>query len=409
MLDEDSSIKSFGNSKEDPLIVIVKGKTINMGGVLDVRSNLNRLQLQFTTADLNLLLQKDTAKYNRLESPVLTLTEALQIRAFARSAIKSATQKAIGIREGILLDGPLNLSQGQGKSSFYYAYSRFGGILVAKVYGEMHEKDFQREVDVNRALGTHKNIVEFVKSFTVENTENQTRHVIIMPFFARSAADLLMQHSPVDFRILATIARDCVAALCHIHSKNYCFADLKPANIMLHCGEQGGATLVDFGAAVKLKDSLVEITGKFCLDLANSQSQGSELLDWTCLGTTLAQVADIDISHYSSRVQLLTFLKSGNHSLNELLKQLIISCLENPRRSHIEAALQPLLSSFCKLCQCTFIKPRHHCRKCSYSVCGEHSGRKSNVPPYTKPVRVCDDCFMMGQSQNEEEEKEEKE
>ncbi|KAE9073531.1 hypothetical protein PF010_g25034 [Phytophthora fragariae] len=110
----------------------------------------------------------------------------------------------------------------------------------------MHRQTFQREVAVNRALGSHPNIVQFLKSFSIANTEGEQRHIIVMPFFARSAADLLAQHSPVDpveLGALTTIARDCVSALCHIHAKKFCFADLKPANIMLHCGEQGGATL----------------------------------------------------------------------------------------------------------------------------------------------------------------------
>ncbi|EGZ18626.1 hypothetical protein PHYSODRAFT_315278 [Phytophthora sojae] len=142
----------------------------------------------------------------------------------------------------------------------------------------MHSEAFQREVDVNRALETHANIVQFVKSFSIESSEGEQRHIIVMPFFARSAADLLTLHAPVGLRALTTIACDCVSALGHIHSKNYCFADLKPANIMLHCGKEGGASLVDFGAS---------ITDQFCLDVAISQ--GSELLDWTCLGTTLAR------------------------------------------------------------------------------------------------------------------------
>ncbi|KAI9989486.1 hypothetical protein PInf_019769 [Phytophthora infestans] len=338
-LSVDALIGSFGVTMMDALIVQVPQRA----AVLDVRSNLNRVQVQFATRDLKYLLAKDTAKYNWLQSPALTNAEALQIRAVARSAIKSFTRQAIRIREGILLDGPLNLRQGQAKSGFYYAFSTFGGILGAKVYGAMHKHEFQREVEVNLALGSHSNIVQFIKSFSIENAENEPRHIIVMPFFARCAADMLMQHSPVEPRALVTIARDCISALCHIHSKKYCFADLKPANIMLHCGERGGATLVDFGGAVRLGDSIVEITEEFCLDVAIFQ--GSELLDWTCLGTTLAQLAGIDISMYHSRLQLITFLNDGNHSVNKLIEQLIISCLVNPCLSHIEAALKPLLNS----------------------------------------------------------------
>ncbi|GMG17790.1 unnamed protein product [Phytophthora fragariaefolia] len=282
-----SSVNELGRDEDNAIIIQVPQRS----AVLDVRRNLNRVRVQFATGELNYLLAKDTANYNRLELPALTSAEALQIRAIARSAIKSATRNAIGIREGVLLDRPLILSQGQAKSSFYYAYSRFGGILVAKVY--------------------------FSQVISTGNAENEQRHVIVMPFFARCAADLLMQQSPIELRALITIAHDCFEALCHIHSKKYCFADLKPAKTMLHSGEQGGASLVDFGGAVRLGDPIVEVTDQFCLDVA--ELQGSELLDWTCLGTTLAQLADIDITEYRSRQDLVRSLKDGHEQVDHLV------------------------------------------------------------------------------------------
>ncbi|GMF31567.1 unnamed protein product [Phytophthora lilii] len=338
-LESTTKVRSLGGSKEDAVVVQVPQRDT----FVHVRRNLSRVKVPFATRELNHLFNKDTTKYILLGSFALTREEALQIRASARSAIKSATQRAIAIREGVLLDGPLHVSQGQAKSSFYYAYSRFGGILAAKVYGEKYLHAFQTEVEVNLALGSHDNIVQFLKSFSIKNADNEPRHIIVMPFFARSAADLLALQSPIELRALVTIARDCISALCHIHSRGYCFADLKPANIMLRCGEQGGATLVDFGGTVRLGVSVVEITEPFCLDAPTLQ--GSELLDWTCLGTTLAQLAGIDISVYYSRLELALSLKDGDHSVNKLVEQLIVSCLEDPCQRHIEAALTPLLNS----------------------------------------------------------------
>ncbi|KAL8001196.1 putative protein kinase [Plasmopara halstedii] len=320
-----SSVSELGKDEDNAIIVQVRKRAVAM----DVRGNLNRVQVQFATGELNYLLNKDPARYSLLQSPALTSGEALQIRTSVRSAIKSVTRNAIGIREGVLLDGPLNLSQGQAKSAFYYAYSRFGGILVAKVYGAMYKEAFQREVDVNYALGSHANIVQFVKSFSIGNTENEPRHIIVMPFFARCAADLLTQQSPIELRALITIAHNCFKALCHIHSKKYCFADLKPANIMLHSGNK--------------------VTDQFCLDVA--KLQGSELLDWTCLGTTMAQLANIDITKYHSRQDLVRFLKDGHEQVDHLVGQLIISCLENPSETRIKSALNCLPISFCKICR----------------------------------------------------------
>ncbi|KAE9299736.1 hypothetical protein PR003_g22918 [Phytophthora rubi] len=257
----------------------------------------------------------------------------------------------------------------------------------------MHRQTFEREIAVNRALGSHPNIAQFVKSFSVTNTEGEQRHIIVMPFFARSAADLLTQHSPVEIGALATIARDCLSALCHIHDKQFCFADLKPSNIMLHCGEQGGATLVDFGGVVGLGNPIVERTGQFCLDV--DVRQGSELLDWTCLGTTLANLAGIPITRYRLTTELVEFLNDEHCEVDGRVRRLILSCLVNPSGSRIQEALAPLLKPFCKTCQRNFnmMRWRHHCRKCGYSVCDEHSRRKLPVPPDAKPVRVCDECF----------------
>ncbi|KAE8911428.1 hypothetical protein PF005_g2686 [Phytophthora fragariae] len=394
----DDADRAAGLGPIHVLVVVPEEAPAPLSGELDVRDNLDRLEVPFATRDLNYLLDYDTAKYSSLRSTALSYAEAARILAAARSAIKSATQRAIEIREGVLLDGPLNLPQGQTKSNFYYAYSRFGGILAAKVYGEMHSEAFQREVDVNRALGSHPNIVQFLNSFSVENSTGEQRHIIVMPFFARSAADLLVQHSPVEVRALTTIARDCVSALCHIHAKKYCFADLKPANIMLHCGEQGGATLIDFGGAVALSHPIVECTDQFCLDLA--ESRASELLDWTCLGTTLAKLAGIDIARFHSRAELVKFLNDKHNRLGKCVRQLILSCLVKPSGSRIEAAVAPLLGSICKVCQCKFnvFKRCHQCPKCGCLVCGPHCRSKLRLPLYLKPVRVCDECFKSSSS-----------
>jgi serine/threonine protein kinase len=98
-----------------------------------------------------------------------------------------------------------------------------------------------------------------------------------MPFLPRSVADLLMQHSTVPLQTIAVIARDCIAALFHIHSKGYCFGDVKPSNIMFSTEEHGGAIVVDFGATVRIGDPIVEITDQYCLDV--NVSQGSEAMD----------------------------------------------------------------------------------------------------------------------------------
>ncbi|KAI9910899.1 hypothetical protein PsorP6_010832 [Peronosclerospora sorghi] len=226
---------------------------------------------------------RDEAHAIIVQSPALTPAEALLIRTISRSSIKSFTRNAIGIREGALPDGPINLSQGQAKSAFYYAYSRFGGILVAKVYGTMYKQEFQRGVDVNFPLGS------------------------------RTTSRILLSFSSLFYWKLRKQT-----------AENY-------------------RTLV--GGAVRLGTPIVEITDQFCLDVA--KSHGSELLDWTCLGTTLAQLADIDITNYHSRQDLIRYLKDGHESVDTLVGQHIICCLENPSESRIKAVLNRLPNSFC--------------------------------------------------------------
>lgn len=159
----------------------------------------------------------------------------------------------------------------------YYAFSASGGVLAAKVYNE-HKEDFLREVEISKAL-EHKNLVKFIKTFSIQN---ETRHIIIMPFFPRSMADVLMQYHSLPLDAIKVIARNCFDALCHLHSKNYCFADLKPSNIMLQNSERGHATLVDYGATVSIGSPIIEFTPHYCLD-ANTFT-ATKPLDWICLG-----------------------------------------------------------------------------------------------------------------------------
>ncbi|TMW66954.1 hypothetical protein Poli38472_012070 [Pythium oligandrum] len=57
-LEEDSPIESYGATKKDVLIVQVPQRAVAM----DVRGNLNRVQVQFATGELNHLLNKDPGK-----------------------------------------------------------------------------------------------------------------------------------------------------------------------------------------------------------------------------------------------------------------------------------------------------------------------------------------------------------
>jgi len=145
-----------------------------------------------------------------------------------------------------------------------------------------------------------------------------------MPFFPRSAADMLTQHFPIPLTGIRVIARNCFDALCHLHSKGFCFVDLKPSNIMLQSGEQGHATLVDYGATVRTGSPIIEFTRSYCLDADTNTA--TEHMDWICLGTTLAQIAGFNLSSIKTAVDLVNEVSRSISNTNDALKKLLISC-----------------------------------------------------------------------------------
>ena len=324
------TMDSLGKTEEDALVVAVPASNLPFTSIAD---KLQQLGVEFSIRDINYLINNDTAKYSLLKSSQLTPDEARKILTFAKSKIKSSTHKAIGQQHSFFLDGSLNVGQGQAKSSLYYAFSESGVVLVAKVYNG-NKESFLREVDTNQAL-EHKNLVKFVKTFSIQD---EARHVIIMPLFPRSVADWLIQDSALPLAAVKIIARSCFDALCHLHSKRFCFADLKPSNIMLHNSEPSYATLVDYGATVRIGSPIIEFTGIYCLDA--DIITATEHLDWICLGTTLAQIGGFDILNFERAADLVNEVCRSIKDDN--LKKLILSCLQSPSSSKIESALNQL-------------------------------------------------------------------
>jgi serine/threonine protein kinase len=332
-LEEDSLLNGLGSSMKEALVVAVHASDAFNLPFTSIPDKLQRLEVEFSVRDINYLINNDTAKYSLLKSPQLTRGEALAILNFAKSKIKSATQKAIGLQHSFYLDGSLNVGQGQAKSTLYYAFSESGVVLVAKVYNG-NKDSFLREVEINQAL-EHKNLVKFVKTFSIQD---EARHVIIMPFFPRSVADWLIQNSVLPLAAVKIIAQSCFNALCHLHSKRFCFADLKPSNIMLQNATPSTATLVDFGAAVQIGSRIIEFTQPYCLDADTITA--TEDLDWICLGTTLAEIVGFVIFNFKKAADLINEVYRS--AKEDSLKRLIVSCLDSPSSSKIESALNQL-------------------------------------------------------------------
>ena len=298
-----------------PLVIKSKIPHVIESGA-NVEDNLKRFKIDFTSKLIMSIMDKNPPGYQILRSNP-SEKEARKIITDAKSSLFSATRNAIGLQNDIFLDGALNAGQGQVKSKFFYAFTKTGGVLVAKVYSPASKEAFDHEVLASNAFD-HPNIVKFLKSFSIEKG-----HIIIMPYFPRTVHDIKTQYTFVPIGAIATVARDIYSAVAHIHEKGYCFADVKPSNIVLENQEQGKAVLVDFGATVKLGSKIKEVTDAYCLDYnTNIASVG---LDWICFATTLSQLADINISLYATVTSVGEAV--NNSSIDPLLKNVITCCL----------------------------------------------------------------------------------
>ncbi|KAJ3328826.1 hypothetical protein HDU76_009221 [Blyttiomyces sp. JEL0837] len=230
-----------------------------------IEQRLNRLGISFLPTDLRYLKNNDYIRYRALFDSHLPKDEKQDIINVAKSRIKSETRAVIRSLQAnsILVDSLLSESNGQLKASFYYAFTESGDIMAAKVYNRESKASYDHEVDINEKLASHENIVKFAKNCSLPD---DSRHFIIMPYFPRSASDLLKHYPKFPRQTIVTIVRDIFSALKHIHSRGYCFVDLKPANIMLKSSEEGRAVLVDFGATVRIGSYLKETTERYCLD-----------------------------------------------------------------------------------------------------------------------------------------------
>ena len=261
-------------------------------------------------------MDREPKLLEKLYSTNIKKNEVLKILHSTRSTIQSKTRNALGIKEGYFLDGPLNNVSGQIKSSLYHVFSDSAGVLVAKVYSDSKDA-FDNEVEM-AARFNHGNIIKFIKSFQISDHLDG----IIMPFFPKSVNDLFIQYKVVPIKAITTIARDCFFALEHIHSIGYCYGDFKPSNVMLESGEIGHAVLVDFGSAVKLGSALIEYSENYCLC---KPSIGTREIDWICYGSTLAQLAGLNIIDHSN-TSLIDIVSQS--TIDSLLKTLIISALK---------------------------------------------------------------------------------
>lgn len=118
-----------------------------------------------------------------------------------------------------------------------------------------------------------------------------------MPFYPRSAMDLLLAKAMPD-DLVDLIAVSVFKAVKYLHSKGFCFGDIKPTNIMLGAAEP---VLIDLAAIVPLGDMIVESSMVYCLD--SRLDVASEVLDYFCLGSTISQLMGVQITTRGSLLQ----------------------------------------------------------------------------------------------------------
>jgi len=94
-------------------------------------------------------------------------------------------------------------------------------------------------------------------------------------------------------------------------------------------------------------------------------------------------------------------VREGESTLEELGQQLSWSKLQL-RTLKDESSVSGVWQedsavSSCKICEKEFglSRRKHHCRNCGHIFCFSCSDNKMKLPSSAKPMRVCDDCYLV--------------
>ena len=391
-LDPTLPLNGLGGPK-DMLFVVVPG------GAQSVSQAVARLDIKFSTNELKFIRCNPNLPDVKGIVEARSDTKRMQARLAIQNQVWKRVRKSFLKSHQLILNGSLSaLGQGQTKSSVYLALSAAGNVLAVKVFSNCRE-DFDREISAREGIGGHPNIVPFQSSMSVSvplgpdsadsqkatassasrqsisvlrrstppfqtrqqspaptsslpppsaptsATDTNNYHAICMPVYPRSAKHWLKECSEMPQDAIKVIVRDCFSALCHIHSKGYCYADLKPSNVMLDSSEAGTprAILIDFGGAVPLHTALFETTEHYVLEKLGRDTMATEVIDWTCLGSMTAELCGVNISTYSSKPLLIDRCLQFGGSNADILS-FVVCCLQTPLCDSIKSALDKMLS-----------------------------------------------------------------
>ena len=205
--------------------------------------------------------------------------------------------------EAFIIDGE-HFARGQSTSSLHLCARAASPheLLCAKIYvaDSAAEKAAEREASCGRAVrealpATRGDIQTGLVRFAVEGTLADGRHIIVMPYFPLSLADvahLFLQRASQSLpaRNLAQLAIGLAVALRTLHALGLAHCDVKPANVMLR--GDGWPALVDLAAATRFGEPPAEVTRRWVV--AESPAAVSALLgsatpalDLHCLAATV--------------------------------------------------------------------------------------------------------------------------
>ncbi|KAK9894814.1 Pkinase-domain-containing protein [Cystobasidium minutum MCA 4210] len=141
---------------------------------------------------------------------------------------------------------------GQGASgSVYVAKTIETGVKVAIKQMDLSAQP-RKELIVNEILvmkdSKHPNIVNFLESFLVKNTELW----VVMEFMEGGALTDVIDNNTLEEEQISAICFETCKGLQHLHNQHIIHRDIKSDNVLLDC--QGHVKITDFGFSAKLTD-----------------------------------------------------------------------------------------------------------------------------------------------------------
>lgn len=236
--------------------------------------------------------------------------------------------------EGLSLNGSVT-SFGQRGVEILYAFDG-PSVLCAKIGARV-----SREFEISQEIHRERNcptVLQILSQFTVPayGGWDGVRQGITMPLYPQNVLQAHIALQADDFSSRERLAfAVTVSGLASIHAfklGGFAHGDVKPTNMMLSCDRSGIITLIDFGAARRIGESLEE-SSKHGL---NEDTIAHEKYDLVCLGVSLVEILDssTDINNWlkSDAVAALSQYAARSPSPSPVVSA-ALACLEGKETS----------------------------------------------------------------------------